>query len=204
VVFFVVSLTSWERRKNSFLARLARDKSLGYFDEELDGLISLINSHPLMYTTSCCSGRVSLVKVLGGWTKSNARVVGKWHGEVKVEELTKHVKKDLGEGFSLWLLLQPPIIHVACKDLSTAQMLVSKARNSGFKETGIFTVKSSHIMVDIKSSEKMGVPIVLDGEAILSMEKAVKLCEHLNALLKNLKLKIRRLEEALKQENSLK
>ncbi len=195
----MVSSTSWEKRKNSFLARLVKDRCTGYFDEEMSSLVSLINSHPSMYTTSCCSGRVSMVKVSNPWTKSNAKIIGKWHEKITVDEVVKHLKDSLDDKSNLWVLLQPPIIHVACKSLDVAQTLISKARNSGFKETGIFTVKCNHIMVDIKSSEKIGIPLILNGEIIPNTEKLERLCEYLNFSLKNLKTKIKRLEENLKK-----
>lgn len=194
------SLTSWEKRKSSFLARLVKDKCIKYFDEEMDSLVSLINSHPLMYTTSCCSGRISMVKVLNPWTKSNARIIGKWHEKITVNEIVKHLRNNLSNKFNLWILLQPPIIHVACRNLDVTQTLISKARNSGFKETGVFTIKGDYIMVEVKSSERLGVPLILGGEVILNQEKLEKLCEYLNILLKNLKVKIKRLEEDLKKD----
>jgi tRNA(Phe) wybutosine-synthesizing methylase Tyw3 len=54
-------------------------------------------------------------------------------------------------------------------------------------------------MVDIKSSEKIGIPLILNGEIIPNTEKLERLCEYLNFSLKNLKTKIKRLEENLKK-----
>ncbi|RLI05317.1 hypothetical protein DRO26_02520 [Candidatus Bathyarchaeota archaeon] len=189
-------MDSWEKRKKAFMDRLAKDRYSGYFDEEMYGLVSVLNANPSMYTTSCCSGRILLVKVAGPWLKSNVKVLGRWHGEVNVDELTKHINS-ADDKSSLWVMVQPPIIHVSCKDLETASKLVLEARNSGFKETGIFVVNNRHIMVEIKSSEKMNIPLVLNGKTVLDFQNLTELSKYLNKQLKTLKLKIKRLEKTL-------
>ena len=196
VLFFVVCLDCWEKRKKAFLARLSRDRCTGYFDEEMYSLVSIINSHPLMYTTSCCSGRISMLEVKNPWTKLNARVIGKWHKKIEKEEVLEKISLYEGKKEpNLWIIVQPPIIHVSCKNLETASKLVVYARNSGFKESGIFFANSKRVMVEIRSSEKTSIPLVLNGKKMLNEQNFNELIEYLNSLLENLKLKIERLEK---------
>ncbi|KAG0481542.1 hypothetical protein HPP92_012400 [Vanilla planifolia] len=148
----------FERRKAKTLASLAApwsDKSpKGSIDAPIASLLSVINLHPSFFTTSSCSGRISVL-----------RQPCERHNYDSKEEnkiLTKKSKKKAGggafptfgenetvgeEGGILVFRFEPLIIAVDCKDVASAQELVSTAIACGFRESEVPLGQIGLIMV---------------------------------------------------------
>lgn len=58
------------------------------------------------------------------------------------------------------MLVEPPILHICCKDVKSASVLINHSHTHGFKSSGIFSIKPDKVMVEIKGSEKLEVPLV--------------------------------------------
>ncbi|ODV89903.1 hypothetical protein CANCADRAFT_17644, partial [Tortispora caseinolytica NRRL Y-17796] len=118
------------------------DKSpKGSIDTKLIPAMELINQHPDMFTTSSCSGRVT---VFGG-----LKHTGTW-------KYVCHDKSELLDGFSLykevfgdeeltnvpieptvWFKFEPVILHVQCNGAEWSRTLLIKALDAGMRESGI-------------------------------------------------------------------
>lgn len=156
----------------------------GTIDEICMPIIELINSNKDMVTTSSCSGRVSVflegIKDLHNindiqiGAKGNQ---GHWlfvtHDKESLPNWYKQVAfKYTGENNKFAAMLnnntryilykfEPLILHVKCRDLTSANALYSAAMGCGFRESGI----GSNNIVGIRISIKLDVPIgYLDGE----------------------------------------
>lgn len=179
------------------MERIQRDISTGYFDKDMLSLVEVVNKHPEMYTTSSCSGRIVLLEAPKPWSKSNITILGKWHEKVSLEEILGKIKL-CGKNSGLWLLLQSPILHISCKNIEIAIKLIRKARSCGFRYSTIFSRGNTGIFVEIMSSERIDLPLVIEDKLIINLENLNKLIEHLNTTLQNTKIKIQRLREAIK------
>ncbi len=162
--------------KRVALERLSREGA----DDDILGLIELLNSSEDYFTTSSCAGRIILLCIPWIGAKREAKFVAKWHRKVSKEEVLKAIavwkedereekrereKKDPdGEGGDeLWLSSQSPILHVACASMDKAKQLLNMAIESGFKYSGIKSVSEWRMMVEIMSTERMDVPLGRDG-----------------------------------------
>lgn len=161
----------------------------GTLDLPLIPLISLINLHPDMVTTSSCSGRISVF--LEG--EKNALVLGKDHeklggkgeggrwlfvthdvNDLDMDWWTKDVKsfKDndmvrASTQFSRRYVIykfEAMILHVKCRDFHTATNLYTIAMNCGFRESGI----GPNNLVGIRISIRLDIPIAYmrDGDIV--------------------------------------
>ncbi len=191
-------LEAWELRKAEYLKRLEEDRRRGRLDPDIVDLLELLNSKPEYYTTSSCSGRIQVKACRLPGDKFEMVVVAKWHRPVEAWEVEAVL--NFSDEPDIWLSVQPPILHVACRDLSSALRLLALARNAGFKHSGIQGVREDRVMVEITASERMEAPLRLSRVLAMRGEALVELVERANELLLRGKEKLWRLKRALSSD----
>jgi len=100
-------------------------------DDEVEGIIEKLNGFESFFTTSSCSGRIALISVPEIGAKREADFFGKWHRPVKLTEVLEAMNS--AEKGEIWLISQSPILHVSCRRLESAKVLLQIAMESGFK-----------------------------------------------------------------------
>jgi tRNA wybutosine-synthesizing protein 3 len=190
----------FELRKEIVLKALAsaeKDKSRkGGVDAPIADLINCINSHPCFFTTSSCSGRVSIfleqphAPLLSdpyheaesngkAGAKSKVKLGGSWvyvsHEPAKVDEVVTTVRRlyqgakqeqDLG---LLVFRFEPFIMALECSSLAAAQGLVACAMASGYRESGVTSV-GKRLIVAVRSSIRLEAPIGEKGKLLVPEE----------------------------------
>ncbi|MCD6189016.1 MAG: hypothetical protein J7J97_02290, partial [Thermococcus sp.] len=160
-------------------------------------LLNKINSLENYFTTSSCSGRISVMQLPDFGDKLNAIWLGKWHSEVKIEEVLDAINKH--DGGMLWFMLHSPILHVAARTLEDAVELLNLAISCGFKHSNIKSISHKKLVVEIRSTERMDVPLGKDGELWVSPEHLEKIIEIADLQLRRAKEKLRRLENEIEK-----
>ncbi|PWA89960.1 tRNA wybutosine-synthesizing protein [Artemisia annua] len=205
------------------------DKSpKGNIDEPLIPLLNTINSHPSFFTTSSCSGRISILstpvssstkvkkKAKGGtWvfisheladvgtvqnlifsTTESTRLENQENPvfstestrSVDQEKLVSSAESTRSEKpiFSneltrsedhanvvvcnLVFRFEPLIIAIECKDVVSAVKLVALAVSCGFRESGVTNVSSKRVIVAIRCSIRLEVPLGSSDKVMVSKE----------------------------------
>ena len=187
---------NFELQKRKAMESLNEALKRGLVDEDIISLLERINSLPDYFTTSSCSGRISIMEMPNFGDKVNAEWLGKWHREVTVEEVLEVIKKH-SKG-QLWFLVRSPIIHVSAKTLEDAVKILNLAINCGFKYSNIKSVSHKKLLVEIRSTERMDVPLGENGELWVSKEYIGKIVAIANAQLRRAKGKLKKLEEKIK------
>ncbi|RVW46013.1 tRNA wybutosine-synthesizing protein 2/3/4 [Vitis vinifera] len=172
----------FEKRKAATLASMGStepDKSpKGTIDRHIVPLLSAINRHNSYFTTSSCSGRISILSQPSpAATNAHKKARGgSW----------LFITHDLADPNSVLALLfpttgcssqhddlvfrfEPFIVAVECKDVAAAQLLVSTAVSCGFRESGITSV-SKRVMVAVRCSIRLEVPLGGGGRVLVSPE----------------------------------
>ncbi|CAN6175564.1 unnamed protein product [Urochloa humidicola] len=171
------------RRKSAALAALSSpvpDKSpKGGVDAPIAPLLEVLNSHPDLFTTSSCSGRVSVLaqpqESQGqGATKPKKARGGGWvyvsHDPADPDAVVEQLFGDSGSavaGDELVFRFEPMIVAVECRDADAAAALVAAAIQAGFRESGITSLQK-RAMVAIRCSIRMEVPLGQTGELVVS------------------------------------
>lgn len=171
-------------------------------DEDIIEILDEINRREEYYTTSSCSGRIVLISLPEAGAKKEAKFVAKWHRPVSFEELQNSLKiwaDNMHRGEELWLLAQSPIIHVAAKDLSSAKQILKVAVAAGFKYSSIKSVSADRTVVEILSTERMDVPLGIDGEIFCDERFLRFVLERANFVLQRGKRKLEKLLSTLKK-----
>ncbi|XP_031253784.1 tRNA wybutosine-synthesizing protein 2/3/4 isoform X1 [Pistacia vera] len=171
---------SFDQRKAATLASLnssVTDKSpKGTLDTPIIPLINALNSHPNYFTTSSCSGRISLFS-----HPKNRPKGGAWlyitHDPADAESVVSllfpteptHPAESCPTPNDLVFRFEPLIVAVECRDVESAQSLVSIAVSCGLRESGVASV-SKRVIVGIRCSIRLEVPFGENGAILVSRE----------------------------------
>lgn len=161
------------------------DKSpQGFIDEDIKDLLKVLNEEGYK-TTSSCSGRIVLITNSG--EKGDAKWLFKSHKKVSGNKIFDLVQKNS----PVWFLQEPFILHVKAKDLESAQKLLTIAKNSGLKISGITSIKNCSI--EIRGTERMETLLTKD----CSKKYVSLLVKESNKRLQKTKDKMKRFMESL-------
>lgn len=159
-------------------------------------ILDCINSIEGYVSTSSCAGRIIAMQLPTVGDKKNAIFHGKWHRIISLDELKDSLKKYSKDQF--WFITQSPIFHIAAESMEIADTLVKIGISSGFKHSGFKAVKD-RIIVELVSTERMDVPIGIDGSLIISDEYLSIIHKLGNELLKRGHEKLKRLDEKIQE-----
>lgn len=143
---------TFESDKNSVLSKTDKS-SKGSIDKPILELINKINQQNDYFTTSSCSGRITLTNIPK--TKFDHKWFKVWHRKITEQEFKEELNK-LEE--PTLFKLESSILHVRCRTLEVAQTLLQKGRDVGFRNGGIISTKTK-IIVELRSTEKLEMPI---------------------------------------------
>jgi len=186
--------------KRRAIEKLQKAMEMKKVDERAKPIIDKINSLFDYFTTSSCSGRIVLLEIPSAGRKRKARFLGKWHEEVKIENVMEAIKK--ARHGEIWFLVQSPIFHVSTISIKNARILLNAAIQSGFKYSSIKALNGK-IVVEILSTEKMDVPVGKDGNLYVSKEYMEMLVNISNMLLRRMHKKLSRLDRKLKEMQNI-
>ncbi|WP_290900607.1 hypothetical protein [Ferroglobus sp.] len=145
----------WEKFREEKLSEFKRAE----VDEEIRDLLELINSVEVFVTLSSCAGRIAVMDMPSFGEKLESVFLGKWHSPPDFDEVLKAVKRGRK---TTWLMMHPPIVHVACRDLESAEKILSVAKKAGFRRSGLISFKK--LVVEIASPERLEVVVSENGK----------------------------------------
>jgi tRNA wybutosine-synthesizing protein 3 len=150
---------------------LKRDNSnIGEWDRKIVPLCDKINKKRNYYTTSSCSGRVVLLKASD--EKIENAFLYRTHNKVQFQYF-KNVLISLNYPGLVEFQQTACILHVACRTIEDALMIVRLAKLAGWKRSGIMT-GGKRFMVELHSTENMSFPI-MNNKKILVDDEYLKL-----------------------------
>lgn len=198
-------LNVFNKLKNSTLNKEDLSRK-GSIDEPIRQLVDIINANQFYYTTSTCSGRITLIdKPHGnsGQKKGNNFLLNR-HDQVDLEHVMTAIGSfgegdnfDTPEDRCLWLKFEPFIMHIQCYDLQRARILVNIALASGCRNSGITLGNPDKFMVAIRSTSSMEIPIHCGSKFNLDRSYIKFLCEESNRrIVENFKRLVKFQEQA--------
>lgn len=200
---------SFDARKTELLNKDASPK--GSWDERLNDILQLINEQEDYFTTSSCSGRLSIYldgktgrKGGGSWlivSHSPANFTDALESGALVEALAEADPNDTAR--MITLKFEPIIMHVCARTIGSATEFLGQAMACGFKESGIVLSKRhATAIVAVRTSLRLEIPIAVieGGKLIRKVDPSYLywLQDIVNERFKENNAKILRLEEAFK------
>ena len=186
-------MTTFQRRKQDCLSK-ADKSSIGSWDKPILGLCEEMNKNKSFYTLSSCSGRIVLIKNLD--KKQPGMFVLRSHERIKFDELLRALESAAKAKETLIFKQEPPILHVCCEKLDDAENLLEKAREAGWKNSGIMSTRG-RIVVEMRSTEYLALPIMEKGKLLVNEEFLKILVRESNKRLEKGWEKIKKLEKII-------
>jgi len=201
----------FDQQKRTVLASADLSRK-GSVDEPIRSLICHLNAHNDFVTLSSCSGRI-IVYRNGSAISGKAEKRGtKWllvsHGPVdadaiwnairKEEERTDVTAEEGSEG-SIEFKFEPFILHLQCRTLEVAKKAHTFSLESGFRNTGLTVGKAGKLVLAVRSTQGLELPLSDGcGHILVSKEYVRIVVATANAKLAENEKKHRSLEEKLK------
>lgn len=192
------------------------DKSRkGSIDSNIVDLINYLNEQPEYCTTSSCAGRIIVYQQAencNGPVKKGCQWLFVSHNEVQLNDILASLKdhKD-----SAVFKFEPFIMHVKCDSLNSAKHLLAISISSGFRNSGITVGNSGKIMMAVRSTHGLEVPISCNGDLLVSdqylsyivkkgNDKLMENQKRIDKFFFNLRNKINNLKVEIEMENKTK
>ncbi|XP_038045421.1 tRNA wybutosine-synthesizing protein 3 homolog [Patiria miniata] len=153
----------------------------GSLDEEIVDLVNCINDTDYLCTTSSCSGRIIVIceddDVI---KKKGCHWLYVSHKMADLDSVESALKDLQGNAV---FKFEPFILHVQCRALQDAKLVHMAAVESGFRNSGITVGKAGKIMVAVRSTHGLEVPLSDRGHLLVSSQYLDFLVQQANAKL---------------------
>ncbi|ADM26879.1 Protein of unknown function DUF207 [Ignisphaera aggregans DSM 17230] len=193
---YIVNPLIWSRRREEAYRRFVEDIEIGYVDRDIIDFIELIFRKKTVFSTSSCSGRITIVDAMFPWLRDEAFIVFKKHEPISSIEIMEFITRNTPT-YRFWLIVSGPIIHLNALTLESAIRILSIARESGFKHSGIISISENGIIIEIISGVwtsfllvDRSTPIVTDIQRIVDIA---------NDILREGKARLQKLFNAFKE-----
>lgn len=192
----------FDEQKQKYLDALYKpDKSKkGTVDKRVSALIDQVNKHPDYYTTSSCSGRISLFVCEDFTKKYTARWLVVSHEKISYETLQPVLEQPLPSQ-DVWFRQESFIFHVCARNFEKAKELIIFAQLNGYKHTSLIGM-GKRFIVEFMGTEKIAVPIARNGKLLVSKEHLLFLIDEANKQLDRVHNGIDRFLDAWKKNYS--
>ncbi len=165
-------MNRFKQRKKDILNK--KDKSnIGRWDKRVAELCDKINSLDDYYTTSSCSGRIMIIADKDKKEPDLFEWVS--HDKANFKDFKKHIPEKGDFKFKQ----EPPIFHIACKNLNSSISLLKKIRNAGWKRAGIISLGKNKI-IEMIGTEKIEFPFIEKGKVLANDKFLKKVLENSN------------------------
>ncbi|XP_040912116.1 tRNA wybutosine-synthesizing protein 3 homolog isoform X1 [Toxotes jaculatrix] len=142
----------------------------GSVDQDIEHVVSLLNSCEEYFTTSSCSGRIILIDGApesSDVQKQNCIWLFVSHQKCTSDDLVSALAKSSRDAV---LKFEPFVLHVQCRRLEDAQLMHSVAINSGFRNSGLTVSKTGKIITAVRSTHGLEVPLSHEGKLLVEHE----------------------------------
>ena len=144
----------WEEFRHRTLEEYRNSK----IDSWIKNITDTINLSYDFVTLSSCSGRIAIMDIPESGDKRNSIFLGKWHDIVSLKTILDAIMKGR---MKTWFIMNPPIIHVACKNMKFAFHLLKILNESGYRRSGIISAKRN--VIEVSSSERVEFLVAKNG-----------------------------------------
>ena len=150
--------------KANAMKKLEDAKSEGLVDDGVIEVLNAFNSHPDIFTTSSCAGRLQLIVLPDIGRKDSVELRKTWHRPVEFQEVKDALDNLVIPSSSIVILQgQSPIFHVSCRTMELAQKFRGIVHSQGWKYSSLITGNEDKWVVEILSASRIDNLLFRDG-----------------------------------------
>ena len=142
--------------KSKAMQKLESALSEGLVDEGVISVLNSFNSHPDIFTTSSCAGRIQLIVLPDIGRKDSVELRKKWHRPVEFQDVKDAITNlDVPPNSIVILQGQSPIFHVSCRTMELAQKFRGIVHSQGWKYSSLITGNEDKWVVEVLSANRI-------------------------------------------------
>ena len=142
--------------KSNAMKKLEYALSEGLVDEGVISVINSFNSHPDIFTTSSCAGRIQLIILPDIGRKDSVQRRKTWQREVTTDDVEGAISEfDIPDNSIVILQAQSPIFHLSCRTMELAIKLRGIVHSQGWKYSSLITGNDEKWNVEILSANRI-------------------------------------------------
>ncbi len=184
--------------KKEAMRKYSEAKEKNLVDELMIPICESIFKKEHFFTTSSCSGRISLMNVEDIGIKEPKAFYRKWHRTITFQELLQSLKEKTER--EIWFKLDPLILHIATDTQENSNLLLEILHKSGLKRFGVINSKPGKYVVEFQGNESISLPIKKENNLLVQEDYLQFITEKANKKLeKNFQL-LEKLSKTLKKE----
>jgi tRNA wybutosine-synthesizing protein 3 len=142
-------------------------------DDYIVELINRINNHSDYYTSSSCSGRTIVftsTPVVTSSTKSDCQWLYVTHEQADLTAILTCLEQRPKEIDMISVKFEAFILHVICRTLDCAKVLLNSALECGYRNSGLVISNQGKITLAIRSTHALEVPVVIGGRLCVDQD----------------------------------
>jgi len=175
---------SFYQRKKYFYERLLREAKEGRVDFDIFDFLKTFNEKvDDCMTLSSCSGRILVAeteRLSFSKGKGMFKVLAKWHRPITIGELLKVINDECN---NVWIIVTGGIIHFSCRSIDKASEILNIAQKTGFKHSGIISIRDDEVIIEVQGEEKLNIPIIINKRWILDKSSLSEVIDIINETL---------------------
>ena len=146
----------FSQHKSNAMKKLESALSEGLVDEDVISVINSFNSHPDIFTTSSCAGRIQLIILPDIGRKDSVQRRKTWHRKVTIDDVEGAISElEIPDNSIVILQAQSPIFHLSCRTLELAIKLRGIVHGQGWKYSSLITGNDEKWNVEILSANRI-------------------------------------------------
>ncbi|MBM3282160.1 MAG: hypothetical protein FJY86_02360, partial [Candidatus Diapherotrites archaeon] len=139
-------------------------------EKKIDPLMISISKHvektKNYFTTSTCSGRITLMDLNEDESKKENVFYRKWHRKVKMEEVWKAIE-DYSTNGNVWLRQDAFVYVIGTNTWENAEKIIRACQEAGVKRYGVHHFEEEKILMEIFGTQNMSIPLITKGKILI-------------------------------------
>lgn len=141
-------------------------------DPLMIGISKFIEKTKQYFTTSTCSGRITLMDLNEDESKKENVFYRKWHRRVTFNEVWKAIE-GYGKKGNVWLRQDAFVYVIGTNTWENGKKIIAACQEAGVKRYGIHHFEEDKIMMEIFGTQNMSIPVIVKGK-LISEKKSVQ------------------------------
>lgn len=167
-------------------------------DPLMIGISQFMERTTNFFTTSTCSGRITLMDLNENESKKENVFYRKWHSTVKFSDVWKGIEAYSSNG-NLWLRQDAFVYVIGTNTWENVKKLIRACQEAGVKRYGVHHFEDEKILMEIFGTQNMSIPLMVRGKMIADKKAVSEWVKIANRKWKQNEAKRKQFEKILKK-----